>query len=63
MKLTFLLSAKNVMPHIVTLDLKIFKQESHAVFFIYNSIRTIQKSAPLLHKVVLRYKIIAVCNI
>jgi hypothetical protein len=48
--------------------LKIFKQENYAFFFLffffcfYNLIRTVQKSVPFLHKVVLHYKIIAACN-
>jgi hypothetical protein len=51
------------MLHVVMWDLKIFKQKRYALLFcFYNSIHTVQKSVPLLHKVVLHYKIIAAFN-
>jgi hypothetical protein len=48
------------MSHIVMQGLKIFKQKSYALFFYI--ICTVQKSIPLLHKVVLHYKITAASN-
>jgi hypothetical protein len=65
MELTLLLSVNNIMSHIITQDLKIFSQKWYTLFSLLslNFDSYCKNGLPLLHKVVLHYKIIPACNI
>jgi hypothetical protein len=55
--INFVLISKEHNVSILTQILKIFQEKSYALSFSYNSTGTVQKSAPLFHKVFLPYKI------
>jgi hypothetical protein len=65
MELTLLLSVKATVSHIITQDLKIFRQKWCTLFSLlsFNFDLYCKNGLPLLHKVVLHYKIIPACNI
>jgi hypothetical protein len=65
MELTLLSSIKAIVSHIITQDLKIFRQKWYTLFslFSFNFDSYRKNGLPLLHKVVLHYKIIPACNI
>jgi hypothetical protein len=60
MELTLFLSARNIVSHIVTSDLKIFRQYCYTLFFIYFFLimmHAVKYKLPLLHSVVWPYTI------
>jgi hypothetical protein len=65
MELTLLLSVKVIVLHIITQDLKIFRQKCYTLFSLlsFNFELYCTNGLPLLHKVVLHYQIIPACNI
>ena len=63
MELILFVSAKNILSHIITEDLKFFIQIIlHFQFFVFNFDEYCKNDFPVLHRVVLHYKFISVCN-